>query len=327
MQSHDNRHLHSCDVCNLKLLSEYALIAHKREAHSLNDVFTCKYCSRRFRNAKFCRNHELRHTTGQLTDEHQCLFVDAAGNVCNKTFANKNNLLRHKQQSRHGGDDGNITQVARRQSFVCDICSKTFVDSTRLKEHKWIHRDYRPHKCAECGHGFRHKSHLNAHMVKQHGQKKKFACQVCDKTFIYAYQLRTHMDRHERGMPRKGDTESSTRLQDKGDITNPSNNAWISTIYQCALCHDIYDSYVAFQQHCDSKHTGPSEAESCVSQSLLSVDEESSTSVTFVADHGEASQKNVLVAVGNAEPSREPGVSVNDRDDSRFIIVYEGNLS
>jgi hypothetical protein len=58
-----------------------------------------------------------------------------------------------------------------------------FSFSTRLKEHRWIHSDYKPYKCkfSDCELAFRHKNHLKHHEAKVHGAKKDFECDLCHR--------------------------------------------------------------------------------------------------------------------------------------------------
>ena len=48
-QGAEGKILFGCEHCCQKFLSEYALIAHKRDSHSTAETFTCKYCQKPFR--------------------------------------------------------------------------------------------------------------------------------------------------------------------------------------------------------------------------------------------------------------------------------------
>ncbi len=169
------------------------MIAHRRDEHSVNDIFRCRHCGKEFRNAKFCKNHERRHeaeggTNGlPLEAEFMCEFPvpnpdDGDTHVtCGRRFSSRHNLDRHVRS--HTGQ----------KSHACDLCSKTFVDSTRLRRHKWIHIGHAPYKCGDCDAGFRHLSHLKNHEASVHGKEKPFECEVCSKRFVYPYQLKAHL--------------------------------------------------------------------------------------------------------------------------------------
>ncbi len=186
----EGRLLFSCERCQHKFLSEYALVSHRRNAHSLNERFECRsvwwwwwrsgrnpavstpsptlfialtsrYCGKYFRNAKYCSNHEGRHKSGELDDESS-LRCD----TCARTFSNRHNLLRHVRDA-HPGEGGggaggaredevavaargaSSSAAAKRRKggrFRCQECGKDFVDSTRLRQHRWIHTGYHPYK-------------------------------------------------------------------------------------------------------------------------------------------------------------------------------------
>ena len=124
------------------------------------------------------------------------------GLVCSKVFKQRSNLERH------------LRSHQKIKPHRCEECGKCFVDSTRLKEHRWIHSDYKPHKCQHCGkvqflhtnlsrtflnftesqfQVFPHVSHMRNHMANSHGAEKQFSCDQCPKKFVYAYQLKSHV--------------------------------------------------------------------------------------------------------------------------------------
>ena len=70
--SKEAANLLNCDHCNMKFLSEYNLVGHKRDAHSTSKSLVCAICQKVFKNAKFLKNHEDRHKTGEIgADEEE----------------------------------------------------------------------------------------------------------------------------------------------------------------------------------------------------------------------------------------------------------------
>ena len=117
--------------------------------------------------------------------------------------------------------------------------------STRLKEHRWIHTDHKPHQCKQCDQSFRHKNHLKHHEAKVHGKKKEFECDICHKTFCYNYELRNH---------KKNSHESSKRLGEASNHPNGIDLAFDNQLtnyeFECSLCQQRFPSIQAMRDHC-----------------------------------------------------------------------------
>ena len=248
--------LFNCDHCNMKFLSEYNLVGHKRDHHSTSETVSCSICGKHFKNAKFLKNHEDRHKTGELTvedGEFRCaLIIPEKGNTpCGKVFKQRSNLERH------------IRSHQRVKTHRCDECGKAFVDSTRLKEHKWIHTDHRPHKCRFCEKSFRHLNHVKNHEANAHGIDKEFGCPQCSKKFVYKYQLKTHIQNaHE---AKEAKNSESKEEEPASDI--------VHTLYQCSLCQQVFQSYPELQVHCATHTVSVSDPRGTTTQ-LLNVGNE-----------------------------------------------------
>lgn len=245
----EGRSFYNCEHCTRKFLSEYNLVVHKRNEHSTCTTLICKSCGKNFKNAKFLANHEEKHRRGELPTEKP----EYVCGQCSKVFSQKANLERHVR-----------TTHKRIKSHTCNECGKNFVDSTRLKEHRWIHTGHKPYACNYCEKSFRHKNHVRHHEANAHGESKKFSCHKCTKSFCYAYQLKTHLTNHNEQDEQKKNNPSGSNtgfFVDVDKITLEQAAAaahdgedYVQTLYQCSLCQQVFQNYKDLQDHC-SEHT------------------------------------------------------------------------
>lgn len=223
-----------CEHCGKVMLREYALVMHKRNEHpTVPQTLECRFCGKDFKNAKFLQNHEEKHKVGNIEENN---FICQ---ICGKNYNTRLNLNRHIR-----------TLHQKIKDHQCPECGKKFVDSTRLKEHRWIHTDHKPHKCRFCDQTFRHKNHVKHHEAKIHGEKKEFECDLCSKTFCYAYELKNHKASHDN---RKSkivlETPNKTQpnvLQHDAELTRH--------IFECSICQKQFASIPSLRDHC-SQHT------------------------------------------------------------------------
>ncbi len=233
-QAHKNvTFIPRCADCDERFLSAHAMEQHRRQKHSQRArtrTWRCRHCPKTFKSERFWTAHELRHNSGEEAAASKALTCS----VCSKRFSNRHNLVRHCRSAH---------EVAAVNEYKCGECGKSFVDSTRLKQHKWIHAGYRPYECRICGKAFRHLSHLRGHGARAHGEEKSFKCQRCEKTFLYAYQLRRHVS--------SAHGDSGVNDKDGGRV---EDDQFVHTLYQCAVCQAVFQDYEALHVHCTERH-------------------------------------------------------------------------
>uniref|UniRef100_A0A3Q3D9X9 C2H2-type domain-containing protein n=1 Tax=Hippocampus comes TaxID=109280 RepID=A0A3Q3D9X9_HIPCM len=74
------------------------------------------------------------------------------------------------------------------QTWLCDVCGKTFRCRSALKTHEVIHLGVKPHRCDLCP---KFRSQLAAHL-QTHTDERPHLCDVCGRKFCRGYQLERH---------------------------------------------------------------------------------------------------------------------------------------
>lgn len=99
--------------------------------------------------------------------------------ICGKSFINSTILKYH-------------STVHTGKSFSCDVCEKSFTCSSSLVKHKkLVHQRVYSSICSHCGKRFTTESTLKDH-ITTHTGKKRFPCDNCKKSFNRYSNLSTH---------------------------------------------------------------------------------------------------------------------------------------
>lgn len=193
----------ACSVCPKRFIDQYELKYHMR-IHSENDAFQCKACLKKFARPSALRTHERSHTGEK---PFMC-------NACPKKFSQLYSLITHERI--HTGEKPYKCQYCSRaftqhsslrkherihaggaKLFQCDICRRMYRDIKEMELHRSTHNGELPWKCAFCEHkAFRKPSELSNHVHRFHTESRPFQCDLCNKSFISACELKSHSVTH-----------------------------------------------------------------------------------------------------------------------------------
>ena len=90
---------------------------------------------------------------------------------------------------------------------------------------------------------------MKHHEARVHGKKKEFECELCSKTFCYAYELRNHKAIHE-----KSQNNQLSGLQQVEMNTLQHDQELTRTLFECQICQKHFSSIPALRLHCN-EHT------------------------------------------------------------------------
>lgn len=109
--------------------------------------------------------------------------------ICGKTYADSSGLQIHKWWIH--------TPVSERP-FKCDICGAAFVKDYLLKQHtNWhVNKERKTHFCELCNKAYSNSLQLKAHQQKKHGAVCDWVCDICAKGFIHRALLEEHRLTH-----------------------------------------------------------------------------------------------------------------------------------
>lgn len=119
-----------------------------------------------------------------------------------------------------GGAEGGA--ISRSRDYLCDICGKTYTQSSHLWQHLRFHQGVKPFKCTVegCERRFTIRPDLNDHVRKFHTLERPYQCLVCGKRFLtgsvfYQHRLIHRGERRYECEVRRKGVEGEI-----GDVTN-----------------------------------------------------------------------------------------------------------
>ena len=165
-----------CKICNATFKNFKNLLRHIDVLHEGKKAFKCFECGKQFTRQVYLKNHTDMNCKEKSvpTKPKQC-------KICNATFKNFKNLLRHINVLHEG-----------KKPFECFECGKRFTRQVYLKKHTiLVHKIEKPFKCTLCLESFT-KTSFKKHMVEIHEDRKPFRCNICNFASIFDSNLKNH---------------------------------------------------------------------------------------------------------------------------------------
>ncbi|XP_044729744.1 zinc finger protein 91-like [Chrysoperla carnea] len=210
--------------------------------------YKCDDCERNFQlKIEFYKHQKRVHQKG-----YKCIF-------CGKIFNNLKSLWAHSPETVHckicKQDYGCKTKLKRHveeDHSTCDICGKTFQNSTQCKVHRMIHEDKR-HLCTYCGKTFADNRSLRIH-VRRHTGEKSYQCSQCDAKFCDAGGLRMHSVKHSDEKKHECDI-CKKPFKTKNSVIRHKRSHTEENKYLCDICNKQFKTHDYLRDH-KKIHTG-----------------------------------------------------------------------
>lgn len=171
LRRHEKRHFYDkglqCDLCRKTFRNKTALLLHTK-AHAGEIVHPCKTCGLGFATQQSLEEHQILH----FKNEYTC-------RKCNLVCHSRAYFWMHLKL--HGS------------AFVCNICNRTFRDTSLLAIHRRRHYNVRPYQCPHCPRAFSIGETLRKHMCV-HTKAFPHMCVLCKKGFLTTYGFHRHLD-------------------------------------------------------------------------------------------------------------------------------------
>lgn len=162
-----------CDVCGANFIYETNLDFHRKSLHSLQKIFACSFCEKKFDSKTSLDSHLLIHSD----------LKPFVCNDCHKAFMMPSLLDAHMKTH-------NVGKSYRLPAeYICDECSMKFQSKKGLRIHTYqVHKPKKEEEilslCDSC-----HKTYGNNQILERHravySEIKTYSCGMCRKRFQY----------------------------------------------------------------------------------------------------------------------------------------------
>ncbi|XP_055636611.1 testis-specific zinc finger protein topi isoform X2 [Toxorhynchites rutilus septentrionalis] len=285
---HDPKMGYECTLCEIRVSTVEVLLYHrlnecmfrkawKAEFGDLCRYFSCNVCDEQFENLPSLYEHRygnyhLFPRLSRVSGKDSLYAFKTGCEVCGTTFDNAELIFSHfteehaqnkrsAPRTKRPRIDTSMATITKpscssTRPYLCELCGKTYTQSSHLWQHLRFHNGVRPFTCPEvgCNRSFTIRPDLKDHIRKCHTGERPYHCTLCDKRFLTGSVYYQHRLIH-RGERRYGCDECEKRFYRADALKNHQRIHTGEKPFACTHCPKMFRQRGDRDKHIRVKHT------------------------------------------------------------------------
>ncbi|XP_039948537.1 testis-specific zinc finger protein topi [Bactrocera tryoni] len=260
-----------CFSCDIHMRTSKEICAHwqaecvfmrenlKVHQASTQRYFVCNVCENKFQSLD--QLHEHRYTTYHFFPRlNKCLGVlQLPCEYCDVVFEFAQECVAHyeeKHYKKYKRDKDGTGSSSKTRQYLCDMCGKSYTQSSHLWQHLRFHQGVKPFACKEpgCTRKFTIRPDLNDHIRKCHTGERPYHCLVCGKRFLTGSVFYQHRLIH-RGERRYECEECGKRFYRADALKNHQRIHTGEKPFGCLFCTKNFRQRGDRDKHIRARHS------------------------------------------------------------------------